>query len=278
MWIGLADTDKKIGEIYKRNEIVSEGKVKMKEILRLENIHKVYTTGKHTLEALKGVSLSLHEGEVMAVMGGSGSGKSTLLYIIGAMTEATEGSVYLNGKKEEKYGLEPDATRIRAENIGFIFQSFQLITDFTVGENVSLPLILAGESRKNILEKTEEMLRLVKIEEKEDSPVLDLSGGQQQRVAIARALIHEPKILLADEPTGNLDSQTAEDIMHLFLEVREKRGQSTIIVTHDPGIASYADRIIFLRDGRITGTYENSSKTQDVNEVMRCFQESQRRR
>lgn len=247
----------------------------MKEILRLENIHKVYTTGKYALEALKGVSLSLHEGEVMVVMGGSGSGKSTLLHIIGAMTEATEGGIYLDGKKEERYGLEPDATRIRAENIGFIFQSFQLITDFTVGENVSLPLILAGESRKSILKKTEEMLRLVKIEEKENSPVLELSGGQQQRVAIARALIHEPKILLADEPTGNLDSQTAEDIMRLFLEVREKRGQSVIIVTHDPWIASYADRIIFLRDGRVTGKYENSSKTRDVNEVMRRFRESQ---
>lgn len=247
----------------------------MKEILRLENIHKVYVTGRYALEALKGVSLSLHEGEVVAVMGGSGSGKSTLLHIIGAMTEATEGSIYLNGEKEERYGLEPDATRIRAENIGFVFQSFQLITDFTVGENVSLPLILAGESKKSILEKTREMLKLVKIEEKENSPVLELSGGQQQRVAVARALIHEPKILLADEPTGNLDSQTAEDIMHLFMEVREKRGQSVIIVTHDPWIASYADRIIFLWDGRITGKYENSSKTRDVNEVMRRFQESQ---
>ncbi|MCI8770884.1 MAG: ABC transporter ATP-binding protein [Lachnospiraceae bacterium] len=247
----------------------------MKEILRLENIHKVYSTGKYTLEALKGVSLSLHEGEVIAVMGGSGSGKSTLLYIIGAMAEATKGNIYLNEKKEEKYGLEPDATRIRAKNIGFIFQSFQLITDFTVGENVSLPLILAGESKKNILKKTEEILKLVKIEEKINSPVLDLSGGQQQRVAIARALIHEPKILLADEPTGNLDSQTAEDIMRLFLAIREKKGQSVIIVTHDPEIASYADRIIFLKDGRITGKYENSSNTQNINEVMKSFQESQ---
>lgn len=224
----------------------------MEEILRLENIHKVYVTGRYELEALKGVSLSLYPGEIVAVMGSSGSGKSTLLHIIGAMDDATKGSIYLNGKREENYGIEPVATRIRAENIGFIFQSFQLITDFTVEENVSLPLILAGESKELIRKKTEEMLKLVGIEEKGPSPVLDLSGGQQQRVAIARALIHEPKILLADEPTGNLDSQTAEDIMHLFLDVREKRGQSIIIVTHDPKIASYADRIIYLQDGLIT--------------------------
>lgn len=225
----------------------------MEEILRLENIHKVYVTGKYELEALKGVSLSLYSGEIVAVMGGSGSGKSTLLHIMGAMDEATEGSIYLNGQREENYGIEPAATRIRAENIGFIFQSFQLITDFTVGENVALPLILAGEGRGDIRKKTEEMLKLVGIEEKETSPVLDLSGGQQQRVAIARALIHEPKILLADEPTGNLDSQTAADIMRLFLEIREKRGQSLVIVTHDPKIAAYADRIIYLQDGLIIG-------------------------
>lgn len=225
----------------------------MEEILRLENIHKVYVTGKYELEALKGVSFSLYSGEIVAVMGESGSGKSTLLHIMGAMDAATEGSIYLNGQQEKNYGIEPVATRIRAENIGFIFQSFQLITDFTVGENVALPLILAGEGRGDIQKKTEEMLKLVGIEEKKTSPVLDLSGGQQQRVAIARALIHEPKILLADEPTGNLDSQTATDIMRLFLEIREKRGQSLVIVTHDPKIAAYADRIIYLQDGLITG-------------------------
>lgn len=236
----------------KVNEVhLAETGIKMKEILRLENIHKTYITGKYELEALKGVSLSLYSGEIMAVMGGSGSGKSTLLHIMGAIDEATEGNIYLNGQQEEKYGTEPDATRIRAENIGFIFQAFQLITDFTVEENVSLPLILAGENGRSIRQKTEEMLQLVGIEEKRTSPVLDLSGGQQQRVAIARALIHKPRILLADEPTGNLDSRTADDIMRLFLEIREKTGQSIVIVTHDQRIAGYADRIIFLQDGRI---------------------------
>ncbi len=225
----------------------------MKEILRLENIHKVYSTGKYTLEALKGVSLSLHEGEVIAVMGGSGSGKSTLLYIIGAMAEATKGNIYLNEKKEEKYGLEPDATRIRAKNIGFIFQSFQLITDFTVGENVSLPLILAGESKKNILKKTEEILKLVKIEEKINSPVLDLSGGQQQRVAIARALASKPAIVLADEPTGNLDSKTSQDVMGFLKVTSEKFKQTMVMITHNEEIAQMADRIIRIEDGRIVG-------------------------
>ncbi len=249
-----------------------------KEILRLEDIHKIYITGRYELEALRGVSFSLYAGEIIAVMGSSGSGKSTLLHIIGAMDAATEGNIYLNGKREENYGIEPDATRIRAENIGFIFQAFQLITDFTVGENVALPLVLAGESRKNIQRKTEEMLKLVGIPEKETSPVLDLSGGQQQRVAIARALIYEPKILLADEPTGNLDSQTAEDIMRLFLDVREERGQSIVVVTHDPKIAAYADRIIFLQDGLIAGEYQNAGESRDVNEIAKQFQESRKQK
>ena len=194
----------------------------MSEIIRMENIHKFYKNGRDYLEALKGVSLTLHQGEMLAIMGSSGSGKSTLLNIIGAIDSADEGSIYLNKKLEEEYGKEPVATKIRSENIGFVFQSFELINDFTVGENVSLPLILAGMKGSVIRKKTKEMLSAVGLSDKEKNPVTKLSGGQKQRVAIARALINEPKILLADEPTGNLDVNTAYEIMNLFLELKEK--------------------------------------------------------
>lgn len=248
----------------------------MTEILKMQNIHKFYQNGKDTLEALKGVSFSLRQGEILAIMGSSGSGKSTLLHIIGAMDAADEGSIYLKGNLEEQYGVEPKATEIRAKNIGFIFQSFQLIQDLTVEENVSLPLILAGEKNKSIQNKTSEMLQLVGLSDKGSNPITALSGGQQQRVAIARALINEPNILLADEPTGNLDCNTAYEIMQLFLELKAKKGQSTILVTHDPMIASYADRILFLQDGRLCGEYNNTAETNNVDEILLKFRETQK--
>ena len=246
----------------------------MSNIIETKNIHKFYKNGDESLEALKGVSFALEQGEILAIMGSSGSGKSTLLHIIGAMDE---GEIYLNGTKEEKYGVEPDATRIRYENIGFVFQDFNLIQDFTVEENVSLPLILTGEKTKEIRRCTKDILEMVGIGEKGRNPVTNLSGGQRQRVAIARALINNPKILLADEPTGNLDCDTAYEIMQIFLELKEKNGQSTILVTHDPTIASYADRVLFLQDGRFYGEYEKKSGTGNVDEILVKFRESQKK-
>lgn len=248
----------------------------MEKIIEMKDIHKFYKNGKDSLEALKGVSLALRQGEILAIMGSSGSGKSTLLHIIGAMDMADQGEIYLNGKLEENYGVEPDATRIRSENIGFIFQSFHLIQDFTVEENVSLPLILTGEKSKDIQKRTKDILALVGLSDKERNPVTDLSGGERQRVAIARALINHPKILLADEPTGNLDCNTAYEIMQILLDLKEKSGQSTILVTHDPTIASYADRILFLQDGRIYGEYENQGKKDTIDEILVEFRDSQR--
>lgn len=249
----------------------------MTEVIRMENIHKFYENGKESLEALKGVSFALNQGEILAIMGSSGSGKSTLLHILGAMDAASEGSIYLKGILEEDYGAEPKATEIRSENIGFVFQSFNLILDFTVSENVALPLILAGEKSSVIRKRMKEMLSLVGLEDKESNPVTVLSGGEQQRVAIARALINNPKILLADEPTGNLDCNTAYDIMQLFLDLKRKNGQSTILVTHDPAIASYADRILFLQDGLIHGEYQNQAGKGNVDEVLARFMESQKK-
>ncbi len=248
----------------------------MYEIIRMEDIHKFYKNGKELLEALKGISFSLMKGEILAIMGSSGSGKSTLLNITGAIDAADQGRVYLNGKLEKNYGKEPCATKMRSKNIGFIFQSFNLINDFTVGENVSLPLILAKEKSSNIKKRTKEILELAGIGDKEDSPVTKLSGGQQQRVAIARAIINNPKILLADEPTGNLDCSTASGIMQIFVDLRNKNGQSTIIVTHDPVIAGYADRILFLQDGMVYGEHKNQAGEQNIDMVLLKFRESQK--
>lgn len=248
----------------------------MMHIIEMKNIHKFYKNGEESLEALKGVSFALKQGEILAIMGSSGSGKSTLLHIIGAMDTADEGEIYLNETLEENYGVEPDASRIRYDNIGFIFQDFKLIQDFSVEENVSLPLLLAGEKSKELRRRTKEILELVGLEDKGRNPVTKLSGGQRQRVAIARALINNPKILLADEPTGNLDCNTAYEIMQIFLDLKEKEGQSTILVTHDPTIASYADRILFLQDGRISGQYEKQAGRGNVDEILVKFRESQK--
>ncbi len=248
----------------------------MKNMIVMKNIHKFYKNGKESLEALKGISFALKQGEILAIMGSSGSGKSTLLHIMGAMDQADEGEIYLNGELKENYGVEPEATTIRAENIGFIFQDFNLIQDFTVEENVSLPLVLTKEKSKEIRKRTKVILEMVGLSDKGRNPVTDLSGGQRQRVAIARALINNPKILLADEPTGNLDCNTAYEIMQIFLDLKEKEGQSTILVTHDPTIASYADRILFLQDGLIYGEYENKGGKGSVDEILEKFRESQK--
>ncbi len=250
----------------------------MDEIIQAKSIHKFYKNGRDNLEALKGVTFSLKQGEMLAIMGSSGSGKSTLLNIIGAVDSASEGNIILNGKLEEKYGTEPRATQIRSEYIGFVFQTFNLIQDFTVWENISLPLILTGKKGNEIKKRTKDMLALVGLEEKERNPVTTLSGGQQQRVAIARALINYPKLLLADEPTGNLDCDTAQEIMKLLVDLKEKNGQSTILVTHDPMVATYADRILFLQNGLICGEYKKQpGKDNNVDHILARFRESQKK-
>ena len=248
----------------------------MHKIIEIKNIHKFYKNGNESLEALKGISMTLNQGEIIAIMGNSGSGKSTLLHIVGAMDEADEGEIYLNETLIEKYGVEPEATKIRSENIGFIFQDFNLIQDFTVEENVSLPLILAGEKSREIRKRTEEILSLVGLLEKRRNPVTKLSGGQRQRVAIARALINNPNLLLADEPTGNLDCNTAYEIMQIFLDLKENEEQSIILVTHDPMIASYADRVLFLQDGLIYGEYEKNGDKGDIDVILNKFRELQK--
>ena len=219
-------------------------------VLQVENIVKTFQNGDSIVTAVNGISFTLKQGEMLAVMGSSGSGKSTMLNICGALQEPDSGRIYLNGVYEENYSKEPYATEIRRKNIGFVFQDFKLLWDLSVRENISMPLVLNGEKEKEIKKEVNEVLAQVMLTEKADAAIAELSGGQRQRVAIARAIIAKPKILLADEPTGNLDFNTSKDIMELICSLQKKLNQSIIMVTHDPAIAAYADRVLYFHDGR----------------------------
>ena len=225
-------------------------------ILEVNNIHKSYTTGKESFEALRGVSLSLEQGEMLAVMGSSGSGKSTLLHILGAMDAADEGEIRLNGELREDYGTEPAATRIRAEQIGFIFQGFNLIANLTAQENVELPLIYRGVPKKERHELSVAALKKVGLAHRMDHRPSEMSGGQQQRVAIARAIAQAPPVILADEPTGNLDSASSMEILDILKQLHAEN-RTVILITHDNDIAKQAKRVIRIKDGKIERDYEN---------------------
>ncbi|MGO5137597.1 ABC transporter ATP-binding protein [Clostridium butyricum] len=237
------------------------------EVLRIEGLSKTYGAKNNKILALRNVSFSLNKGELLAIMGSSGSGKSTLLNILGALDSPDSGRVYINGNLQEDYHIEPFATKYRSENIGFVFQSFNLLRDLSVEENVALPLILKSIDSDEVREKVDTELELVGLIKWKKHRPSELSGGQQQRVAIARAKITEPDLLLADEPTGNLDYNTSLEVLNIFKLMREKLNQSTIIVTHDPMVASYADRVLFFNDGQIVDQYknkENNEKNIDI--------------
>lgn len=241
------------------------------DVLQLVDIFKSYQNGENTVHALKGVNLKLRKGEMLAVMGSSGSGKSTLLNVIGALDYPTKGSVFINGKEVKEYHKEPYATAYRSNNIGFIFQAYNLLKDLTVEENISLPLILKGIEKKELQTKSAHMIELVGLSKWKNHRPVELSGGQQQRVAIARALITSPPILLADEPTGNLDYNTTIEILDIIREMKQKLNQSIIMVTHDPKVATYADRVIFLHDGNIIDEYKADENKGDINKILEKF-------
>lgn len=245
----------------------------MSDILRIENISKDYQNGEDIIHALKNISFELNRGELLAIMGSSGSGKSTMLHILGALDKPDEGKIYLNHIYEKNYCVEPYATEIRRMNIGFIFQKFNLLDDLTVEENISLPLILDDYDEKTIRKRTAEKIELVGLKGRERHRPCELSGGQQQRVAIARAIVTNPKILLADEPTGNLDYNTAKDFMELLVNMNKSLNQSTIIVTHDPMVASYADRILFFHDGMIRNEFINNKNSFDIDAILKIFRD-----
>ena len=218
-------------------------------IVRLEGVTKVYSMGKNQVRALRGVDLTVEAGEMVAVMGASGSGKSTLMNILGCLDVPTSGSYYLDGT--EVGGLSKnELADLRNQKLGFVFQGFNLLARTTALENVELPTLYAKLDKAERLKRAQHSLQLVGLGERMDHFPSQLSGGQQQRVAIARALVNNPAILLADEPTGNLDSRTSVEIMQIFQELND-RGLTIVLVTHETDIAQFAKRIIVFRDGKI---------------------------
>jgi putative ABC transport system ATP-binding protein len=219
-------------------------------LIEVYNITKVYLLGEVRQEVLKGITLSIERGEFVIIMGPSGSGKSTFMNILGCLDTPTSGIYRLDGK--DVAGLSRDAlAEIRNKKVGFVFQNFNLLPRMTAIENVELPLLYNGLSKRERIERAREALRLVGLQNWERHHPNQLSGGQQQRVAIARALVNNPSIILADEPTGNLDTAASEEIMALFTELNAKQGITIILVTHEPDIALYGQRIIRFRDGRV---------------------------
>jgi putative ABC transport system ATP-binding protein len=221
----------------------------MQGIIHLENIRKNYYLGKQTIEVLKGISFDIFKNEYVALMGPSGSGKSTLMNILGCLDTPTSGIYILNGKDVSRTS-DNDLADVRNNEIGFVFQQFNLLPRLTAVENVALPLVYAGVPKKQRTEKAMEVLRKVDLVDRATHKPNEMSGGQNQRVAIARALVNDPSIILADEPTGNLDSKTSYEIMDIFSKIHES-GNTVILVTHEEDISHYAHRIIRLRDGII---------------------------
>ena len=235
----------------------------METVISIKNLVKNYYVGNQTVRALRGVDISIEKGEYVAIMGPSGSGKSTLMNILGALDTPTDGDYFLNGTNVSQ--LEDDQlAAIRNKEIGFVFQTFNLLQRYTALENVTLPLIYAGVSK---VERREEALRVLKsvgLEDRVTHKPTELSGGQRQRVAIARALINKPSIILADEPTGNLDSKTSDDIMKLIKEIHDM-GNTVIVVTHENDIAAKAERVIRLMDGMVASDRLSSEEEFELN-------------
>ena len=218
------------------------------ELISLDDVQKIYEMGDTTVEALKDADVEISEGEFVAVMGPSGSGKSTLMNMIGALDVPSMGEVSIDG--EPVSGLEEDElAALRSRKIGFIFQQFNLVPSMNAAENVALPILFRGKSKKERMERAEDLLERVGLGDRLHHMPSELSGGQRQRVSIARALANDPEIILADEPTGNLDSETGENIMELLTELNEE-GKTIVMVTHDEHDAEYADRIIKIVDGK----------------------------
>ena len=224
-------------------------------MIHIQNLEKIYRTEEVETVALNNLSIDIKEGEFVAIMGPSGCGKSTLLNILGLLDDQDEGSFLFNGIEVAKFN-ERKRADLRKRNIGFVFQSFNLIDELTVFENVELPLIYTGVKPADRKKRVEEVLDKMQIMHRRNHYPQQLSGGQQQRVAVARAVVNKPKLILADEPTGNLDSKTSIEIMNLFGEIH-KNGNTVILVTHEEEIAEYAHRVIRLRDGIIESDKAN---------------------
>lgn len=227
----------------------------MQKVIEVNDLYKLYRVGDEAVRALNGVSFQIYEGEFCAIVGTSGSGKSTLLNMLAGLEKPTKGEVVISGRHIEKMN-EEQLVKFRREHVGFIFQSFHLIGTLDAVENVALPLSFRGVKRSVRMKKADQMLDLVKLGKHKKHLPNQMSGGQQQRVGVARALVMEPDIIFADEPTGNLDSHTSKEVMHLMQTVVREQKRTLVMVTHDLQLASYADRIFHIIDGKIVKVEE----------------------
>ncbi|MEM8888980.1 MAG: ABC transporter ATP-binding protein [Bacteroidota bacterium] len=232
----------------------------MESIIRLENIRKTYQMGQIEIHALRDVSLDIYPNQYLAIMGPSGSGKSTLMNVLGCLDTPSDGNYFLNGTNVSNMD-DADLAHIRNKEIGFVFQTFNLLPRSTALDNVALPLVYAGLNKGKRSARAQEVLESVGLGDRVDHKPNELSGGQRQRVAVARALVNSPSIILADEPTGNLDSKTSYEIMALFDRLH-KQGNTIILVTHEEDIALYAQTVVRLRDGNIESVKDNETRTQ----------------
>ncbi len=237
----------------------------MESIIKLQNIAKSYKIGSETIHALRSVSLEIYKNEYVALMGPSGSGKSTLMNVLGCLDSPSSGEYILNGKSVAQM-LDDELAEVRNKEIGFVFQSFNLLPRSSSLDNVALPLVYAGFSKEQRIKRATEVLEQVGLGGRIMHKPNELSGGQRQRVAIARALVNNPAIILADEPTGNLDSKTSVEIMALLEEIH-KHGNTIVLVTHEEDIAQHAHRIVRLKDGMVERDYKNENVTTVSNRV-----------
>jgi len=234
------------------------------KVIEVKNLYKLYRVGNSVVRALNGVSFEVYPGEFCAIVGTSGSGKSTLLNMLAGLEKPTKGEVIVSGQHMENLN-EDGLVKFRRENVGFIFQSFHLIGTMNALENVALPLSFRGEAKGCRLRKADKMLDLVNLRKHKKHMPNQMSGGQQQRVGVARALVVNPKIIFADEPTGNLDSHTSEEVMHLMQKVVREQKKTLVMVTHDNHLATYADRIFHIIDGEIVRIEDNRQKENSSN-------------
>jgi lipoprotein-releasing system ATP-binding protein len=215
-------------------------------MITIKDIHKKYGT----VEVLKGIDLEIKQGEIVSIVGKSGAGKTTLLQIIGTLLGADQGSIEINGTIISNLKEKP-LSKFRNQHLGFVFQAHQLLPEFTAMENVMIPGLIAQSNKKELEKKAENLLKFLNLEHRIHHKPKEMSGGEQQRVAVARALINDPKVILADEPSGNLDTQNKKELHELFFTLRDKFNQTFVVVTHDMGLAEMADRTITMKDGRI---------------------------
>jgi putative ABC transport system ATP-binding protein len=222
----------------------------MNKMIQAENVYKSFPLGDQTVEVLKNVNLEINKGEFISIMGPSGSGKSTLLYLLGGLDKASKGSICVNGVEMQTLNDEAES-RMRRNDIGFVFQAYNLIDNLTLEENIMLPALLEGKKKKEAMKKAEALMARVGILKRRNHTPKELSGGEQQRTAIARALINDPAVLFADEPIGNLDSQSGREVLGLLRDINKEKGITILMVTHSEESTQYGNRIIRLKDGEI---------------------------